>query len=267
MWDAITLNFLGGFQVTSRGNEVSHFRGDKVRGLLAYLAVEADQPHARATLAALFWPNQPDNLALANLSQALARLRAALGADGAAQLQATRHSVTWLPGSAVDVATFTALATSSAAADLEAAAALYGGEFLAGFGLAGCDTFEEWLLLTRERLLQLALSVLERLADLHLATARHSDAADAARRQLALDPWRETASRQLMRALAAADDRAAALAAYERCRQTLLTDLGVEPDTATTALAAHIRHEQPAAATAAMLPSPSPVSLRRSPRS
>jgi DNA-binding SARP family transcriptional activator len=168
----ITLNLLGSFQVTSQGTAISHFRGDKVRGLLAYLTVEADRPHTRAALAALFWPDQPDSLALGNLSQALARLRAALGADGAAQLHATRHSVAWLPGSAVDVATFTRLATSSAAADLEVAAALYGGEFLAGFGLEGCEAFEEWLLLTRERLQQLALTALERLADLRLAAAR-----------------------------------------------------------------------------------------------
>src|SRR5262249_32966352 len=100
------------------------------------------------------------------------------------------------------------------------------------------------------------LSVLERLADLELAAGRHSAAADAARRQLLLDPWRETAYRQLMRALAAAGDRAAALAAYERCRQTLLEDLNVEPDTATTALAAHFRHEQPPASAAAAPSSP-----------
>src|SRR5215207_9440994 len=103
---AITLNLLASFQVTSNGTAISHFRGDKVRGLRAYLAVESDRPHARAALAALFWPDQPDSLALGNLSQALARLRAALGAVGAAQLHATRHSLAWLPGSVVDVATF-----------------------------------------------------------------------------------------------------------------------------------------------------------------
>jgi predicted ATPase/DNA-binding SARP family transcriptional activator len=254
--DAITLNFLGGFQVSSTGNSVSRIRGDKIRGLLAYLAVEADRPHARATLAALFWPDQPDTLALGNLSQTLARLRAALG-PAAAHLHTTRDSILWQSSSAMDVTSFTGLAGSGAAANLEAAAALYRGEFLAGFGLEGCQAFEEWLLLMRERLLQLALNVLERLADLALAAGRHGDAADAARRQIALDPWRETAYRQLMRALAAGGDRAAALAAYERCRQTLLADLGVEPDPATAALDAHLRHEQPAVSVVAMLPSPS----------
>ena len=46
--------------------------------MLAYLAVESDRPHARATLAGLFWPEPPDDQALRNLTQALVRLRAAL---------------------------------------------------------------------------------------------------------------------------------------------------------------------------------------------
>jgi hypothetical protein len=78
---------------SSEGTTISRFRGDKVRGLLAYLAVEADRPHARATLAALFWPEQPDALALGNLSQALTRLRAALGPDAAIHLRATHDSL------------------------------------------------------------------------------------------------------------------------------------------------------------------------------
>jgi hypothetical protein len=49
--DAITLNFLGGFQVSSTGAAISRIRGDKIRGLLAFLAIEADRPHARAALA------------------------------------------------------------------------------------------------------------------------------------------------------------------------------------------------------------------------
>jgi Bacterial transcriptional activator domain/AAA domain len=57
-----------------------------------------------------------------------------------------------------------------------------------------------------------------------------------ARRQIELESWREQAHRQLMRALAAIGDRTAALAAYERCRQVLEAELGVEPDEETRAL-------------------------------
>src|SRR4029453_544793 len=46
---------------------------------------------------------------------------------------------------------------------------------------------------------------------------------------------------QLMRALGAMGDRAAALAAYERCRQVLEAELGVEPDEETHALYEQIR--------------------------
>src|SRR5206468_450837 len=49
------------------------------------------------------------------------------------------------------------------------------------------------------------------------------------------------AHRQLIRALAGAGNRAAALAAYQRCEQILHDDLNIAPDDATVALAAMIR--------------------------
>jgi predicted ATPase/DNA-binding SARP family transcriptional activator/Tfp pilus assembly protein PilF len=253
---AITISLLGGFHATLDGAALTRFRGDKVRALLAYLAVEAARPHARSTLAALFWPDLSDDQALNNLSQALTRMRAVFGSAGDTLLHTTRHSVQWGTGASVDVADFVRLASRSDAADLEQAAALYAGELLAGFHLAECDAFEEWLLLTREKFQQLALTTLERLADSARAAGRHSQAAEAARRQLELDPWREAAHRQLIGALAAAGDRAAALAAYERCRQVLLADLGVEPDAATTALVERLRSSPTAVRRTSNLPSP-----------
>ncbi|MCO5176850.1 MAG: hypothetical protein M9890_07780 [Thermomicrobiales bacterium] len=55
----------------------------------------------------------------------------------------------------------------------------------------------------------------------YLAAGRAAEAVAAAGRQLALDPWREAAYRQLMCAHALNGDRAAALAAYARvtCRR------------------------------------------------
>jgi predicted ATPase/DNA-binding SARP family transcriptional activator len=236
----LTINLLGGFRAQRGGDAITHFRSEKVRALLAYLVVEADRSHSRVTLAALLWPDQSGAAGLANLSQTLTRLRGALGEP--TPLRVSRHDVAWDAGKAeVDVATFTHLAGSGAVADLEAAVALYGGELLAGFGLAECEAFEEWLLLARERLQQLVLDTLDRLAEAYLAAGLYAEAAAAARRQLAFDPWCEGAYRQLMRALAAAGDRAAALAAFERCTQVLLADLGVEPDAVTTALAAQLR--------------------------
>ena len=40
---------------------VKGFASDKVRALLVYLAVEADRPHQRESLAGLFWSDWPDH--------------------------------------------------------------------------------------------------------------------------------------------------------------------------------------------------------------
>ncbi|MEZ4676104.1 MAG: BTAD domain-containing putative transcriptional regulator [Caldilineaceae bacterium] len=79
-----------------------------------------------------------------------------------------------------------------------------------------------------------ALSVLQQ----HHATQGNWPAlAMAARRQLVFVPWQESAHRNLMQALAAQDQRQAALDQYAKCRAILQTELGVEPALATQALA------------------------------
>ena len=47
---------LGCFTVTLDGMLLRGFESDKVRALLAYLAVESDRAHSREKLAALLWP-------------------------------------------------------------------------------------------------------------------------------------------------------------------------------------------------------------------
>src|SRR5262245_17768125 len=107
-----SITLLGSFQVQRDGVAVTRFHGDKVRALLAYLAVESDRPHARPALAGLFWPEQPNDQALRNLTQALVRLREALGADD--MLHATRQAVQWRPAAAeIDAAEFARLARSA----------------------------------------------------------------------------------------------------------------------------------------------------------
>ncbi|HEX6737495.1 MAG TPA: BTAD domain-containing putative transcriptional regulator, partial [Vicinamibacteria bacterium] len=160
----------------------------------------------------------------------------------------------WAADHWLDVGEFTALldacdahphrrreACPHCARRLEQAAALYRGQFLAGFSIDDSAAFEEWALGRREWLLQRALGALAWLADYHEHRGTHERVGEYARRQLALDPWREGAHRQLMRALAASGQRGAALAQYERCRTTLAEELGCEPEAATTALYRQIK--------------------------
>jgi predicted ATPase/Tfp pilus assembly protein PilF len=250
--EALRIHLLGPLRLRLPEDNTPAFRSNKTRALLAYLAVEAGQPHHRGALAALLWPDLPEDAARNNLSQTLGRLRHALGTEIAhSRLRATRWEIELrlAPTDWLDVAVFTDLVaradrvTDPAAAIplLEKAVSLYEGELCAGLTVADCQAFEEWLLLSREHLQRLALESLSELAD-HALKADHLDLAESyARRQLTLDSWQETAHRQLMRALALGGNRAAALAHYEICRQALKEELGVAPDAATEALVAQIR--------------------------
>ena len=77
----LSLNLLGRFTITLDGEPASGFDSNKVRALLAYLAVESDRSHRRESLAALLWPESPARSARTNLRNALANLRKVLRHD------------------------------------------------------------------------------------------------------------------------------------------------------------------------------------------
>jgi WD40 repeat protein/DNA-binding SARP family transcriptional activator len=241
----LTLSFLGSFQASLDGNTPLRFRSDKSRALLAYLSVEAERPHERATLASLFWPDMPNEDALRNLSQTLSRMRDAIHDQQAepSYVLTSRQDLQWNRASAfdLDATKFGQWASSPDATQFAQAINLYQGEFLRGFGLPDCADFETWLLLKREHYQQLALEAMQKLAAHHLARGDYAQAQHYARLQLGLEVWRETAHRQLMRALALNGHRSEALAQYEACRRTLAEELGVEPEAETTALYEQVR--------------------------
>lgn len=54
----LEIRTLGGFPVRRPGAANVGFESDLVRALLAFPTLKADQPHRRAALAALLWPDQ-----------------------------------------------------------------------------------------------------------------------------------------------------------------------------------------------------------------
>lgn len=261
----LSLSLLGPFQVTLDEQPVTGFKSNKVRALLAYLAVEADKPHPREALAGLLWPDWPDRDALSNLRYALSNLRRAIG-DRRAEppfLLITRDSLQFNPDSdcCLDVTEFDGLISdfqntgshleaqqsktraeqSRSTQNLKSAIALYRGSFLEGFSLGDSPAFEEWMLFTRERLARQMSSALHRLTVICEQRGEYEQAQAYARRQIELAPWDETAHQQLMRALALGGQRSAALAQYETCRRLLADELDVEPAIETTNLYEQIR--------------------------
>jgi predicted ATPase/DNA-binding SARP family transcriptional activator len=243
---AIQISLLGSWQITG-GLEKELRR--KEQGLLAYLALEADQPHSRDSLLGLFWPDMTVADAHNNLRVALSRLKHHLGDNNI--LETTRHTISLNLDSRIqlDVIEFqtlvkrtethrhAALTGCQACQELlDQAVNLYRGEFLAGFFLDDCLAFEEWRFVWRERLHVQMLKQLDRLTQAAEDTNRFADAERYARRQIELDPLHESAHRQLMRALYAQGQRSTALSQFQTCEALLQDELGVEPETETLML-------------------------------
>jgi DNA-binding SARP family transcriptional activator/predicted ATPase len=241
----LSLSLLGSFQVTLDGQPVTGFKSNKVRALLAYLAVEADRPHRREVLAGLLWPEWPDRDALSNLRYALSNLRRVIG-DRTAEppfLLITRDTLQFNTASdhSLDVTAFTDLTGLGDLSGLEKAVALYQGSFLEGFSVGDSPAFEEWALFTREQMARQMSSALHRLAATYEGRGQYEQAQSYAWRQVELEPWDEAAHRRLMRTLALSGQRGGALAQYETCRRLLAEELGVEPGKETTRLYEQIR--------------------------
>jgi DNA-binding SARP family transcriptional activator len=254
----LALRLFGAFDVSLDGQPVCSFKSDKVRALLAYLAVEANRPHRRELLAGLLWPGRSDRDALSNLRYALYDLRKVIGDQRVeppfllithSDIRFNTASDHWLDVGAFRQELAAAAACSASGADagqagvdrLRDAVALYRGRFLAGFSVRDSTEFEGWVLLERERLKRQVMEALHRLAACLERCGEYGQAQTFARRQIELEPWREQAHRQLMRLLALGGERSAALVQYEACRHLLADELGIQPSPETTALYEEIR--------------------------
>jgi DNA-binding SARP family transcriptional activator len=241
----LSISLLGPLRVALDGEYVNRFEADTARALLAYLAMNVGTVFQRNMLAGLLWPDQSEPAARRNLRQALSRLRSAIGDREAAPpfLSVTHTMIHFNPASSyeLDVDTFTTMLAAvqqhphsdmasclSCHRHLERAVELYRGNFLEGFEVESI-LFREWLVAKREKLHRQAIEALYQLAAYYESLGEYGKAQYYARRQVALEPWREEAHAQLIRTLALDDQRKAALDQYEECRRVLFEKLGVEP--------------------------------------
>ena len=255
---ALKLYILGPFQATLNGRPIRGFSYDKVRLLFAYLAIEANVPHYRETLASLLWPDDSAQAARASLRKALSVLRQVVGDDDSGNqvfivdrdtIQLNPTSNIWL-----DVAEFkdhletceTHPHQSNDECDFcveefEAAVDLYRGVFLEGLLVSDSIELEEWILAHREFFRVKVMTALHCLTNFYLKKGNYAKAESFALRQVEMEPYREEARRALMLALARSGQRSAALAHYEMCKRILADELGVEPSHETESLYERIR--------------------------
>ena len=235
MASGVHIAVLGPLAVEDGAGRPVRIAGERVRTLLARLALEPGRSVAADVLIDAVWGDEPPAEATNALQTLISRVRRAVG-DSAVIEQAPGGYRLAVPAEAVDAIRFERLAAEGAATlhrgDADHAAEVLG-EALAlwrGPALAG---------LSEGRLAPYAVRLEKRHAatvadriDAELAAERTSDPHALVREVEALQeqrPFDERLAGQLLRALARAGRPAEALAAYEELRRRLADELGVDP--------------------------------------
>jgi DNA-binding SARP family transcriptional activator len=206
----------------------------KAKLLLAMLAIDR-RVHGRSELAGRLWPDVREDSARVSLRTALSQIRATLGRAAAAALVATRDGGVALSADAwTDVGEVERLLAAGERRRRSSAARLscWPASTTTGCSNAAmsCATVSP------------TVSARPRPRPRRAATWRRP--CGLTRRMTALDPLAEAPHRELIRRLAAAGDRGAALTAYDRLRDRLAEQLRIVPSAATRSLVEEIRSER-----------------------
>jgi predicted ATPase/DNA-binding SARP family transcriptional activator len=236
---------LGGFEVLRGGvpMDPAEWTHARPRELLLYLLCHP-QGRTREQIGLVFWPDSSAAQVKNSFHVALHRLRKTAGHAGLVELENGRYRVNPAAGITFDAAEFERDVTAAlralrggtdAAAALEAALALYGGDFLEG------ETVGDWHLEVHDRLRRLYVDGLSALADAQAAGGDHETAARTLERLVQKEDLDEDAHRRLMRALAQSGRRDRALRHFEQLAALLRRELDADPDPETAGLAREIR--------------------------
>jgi DNA-binding SARP family transcriptional activator len=256
--DELRIRLLGGFDAI--GIEPSAFGSRKVRTLVARLALAGGAAVDVAALGEALWPDQRPTRPADQLAVLASRARGVLGrerltyGDVGYSLQ-----VDWLDVRVLDELAdeaerrLAADQPASARAAATAGIALYRGPLLPEHPDAS------WAQLPREAVERQIGRAYRLLATAALIAGAPSAAMEASGAALEKDPYDEPALRLLLRACASLGAPASGLMAYERTRQLLSGELGVDPDPETQRLHLDLlRGEVQPAAPAAAAPSDLP---------
>ncbi|GII59389.1 SARP family transcriptional regulator [Planotetraspora thailandica] len=219
------VSLLGALEVTGDDGEEIAVAGPRVRALLAVLALQAGRPVTADRLVDVLWGEEPPATAANALQTLVKRLRAALGPAA---------SVTWRSGGYVldldpmhvDAHRFTRGCEAATGLSGDAAAGMLGEALALWRGPALADlTGVDYLANVAAALEVQRLAAVEDRAEACLALGRAIDLSAEA----AAHPLRERLCALAIRALARGGRQAEALALFEKSRQALADELGVDP--------------------------------------
>ena len=248
----LAVHMLGQFRVLVNDQPVENWPSGRGRAIFQYLLTHHATVTPRDVLMDLFWPESKPEAARNNLNVAMHGLRRATRAvtslpvvifkEGAYHLCPDLNL--WL-----DVDEFenhvrngrrfeVERSLENASVEYEAAISLYQGDFLSS------DLYEEWPVLTRERLRVAYLDTLDRLSHIYFRQEQYAVCATLCQLLLTHDNCREDAYCRLMRCYSRLEQYHLALREYQSCVDALHIELNVTPAQSTTQLFEGIRHHE-----------------------
>ncbi len=225
--------------------------------LLIYLACRGEWV-GREALAALFWPDSPEEEARHNLRVVLHRARALPWAGG---LEVERERVRLLMDT--DTAHFR---QALGQAGWEQAVRLHRRPFLQGFPLQDAPALDDWAAIERESLQEAWQQAARHHAEALQQAKQHAEASRLLAEILRQNLLSEDIVQDYLRAAYLAGQREAALKLFERFVQELRQELGLEPMRATQELAQALRRSEPLQAAPQKPPPRIPLEVLRPPR-
>jgi len=230
------LTLLGGFAVYSGAEQI--FIPTSGQRLIAFLALQR-RSMRRAAVAGSLWSETTDDRACANLRTTLWNLhRSGLGVVDAGRdhLGLSSHVL-------VDIDEMTAL--GQRIIDFDRSKSMHPRELTRLVSRFESDLlpdwYEDWIVIERERFLQVRLHALEVICELLLRLGRFAEALEAGLAAVAGDPIRESAHRAVIRVHLEEGNIGETLRQYQLC-QRFLADFGLEPSCQTSDLVERHRY-------------------------
>ena len=237
---AVRVSLLGSFRISVGAHvvEESAWQLRKAASLVKLLSLAPAHHLHRGQVMEILWPGRGRQAAAHNLRQALHVARRTLEFNSSTPHYLVSHSehlvlcpdgLLWVDVEAFEEAAASARRSREPRA-YRVAIGLYAGQLLPG------DLYEEWAGDRRRELQGLYLALLTELAGLYEESGELEAAVEVLQKVIAEEATREEANAELMRLYALLRRRGEALSQYERLREALRRELGVEPDATTNRL-------------------------------
>jgi DNA-binding SARP family transcriptional activator/predicted ATPase len=243
----LNISLFGGFKILDDGQPITTINQPRQQSLLAYLLLNTHSPASRQYIAGLFWPDLPEAQARNNLRQVLHQIRHALP-DSQRLIEINTNSVGWRADSPFCLDVFEVDREMARAEEARRISDLIAerdtlGKVLnlyRGSLLPAC--YDDWIIPERERLHQLCLDALERMALILEGQHDYPAAIPIAQRLVQHDRLHENGYRLLMRLYSLTHDRASAIRTFHTCADILDRELGVEPESTTREIYERLIH-------------------------